>query len=665
MLDLVWLIPAFPLAGFLILFFFGKRLGDPVAGWVASGALFGSFVASAVVFLGLVDRPEDDRQFVQTLFSWVPVEGFQVDLGFLVDPLSVTMILFVTFVAFLIHVYSIGYMKGDERFPTFFAYLNLFVFFMLMLCLGSSLLVTFLGWEGVGACSYLLISFWFTDEANAAAGKKAFITNRVGDVGFMLAMFLTFGALGSLTYTEILPAAPLLATATVTAIVLLVFVGVAGKSAQIPLYVWLPDAMAGPTPVSALIHAATMVTAGVYLLVRMNPFLAVADAWAVDLIVYVGAATALFAATIAIAQRDIKKVLAYSTVSQLGYMVFIVGLGANVAGLFHVITHAFFKALLFLAAGSVIHGMHDEQDMQKMGGLRKYLPYTGVLWIIGWLAIAGVPPFAGFWSKDEILAVSWQEDPLIWGVGLLTALLTAFYMSRATFLTFYGEERFRHGERGDVELAEPEPEEEGPLERVDTELALAVKDAEGDDPAHEVEPHESPWIMVVPMAVLAVFAIFIGFLNLPFSSEVKRLEHWLEPVLAEREVHIELPAAELWALAIGAMVVVLIGILLARWVYLKHPSRAKTFEPELFAEGWYLDRGISSFVSGPGRALFEGVAWFDRTIVDGAVNGAATVVKGAAVGLRRTQSGFVRTYALVIGIGAVVVVGWLLSRAGW
>jgi NADH-quinone oxidoreductase subunit L len=659
-LDLVWLIPAFPLAGFLILFFFGRRLGDPLAGWLGSAALLGSFLTSVVVFVGLVDRPEDQREFVQNLYSWVPVDGFQVDLGFLVDPLSVTMVLFVTFVAFLIHVYSIGYMKGDERFPTFFAYLNLFVFFMLMLSLGSSLLVTFLGWEGVGACSYLLISFWFTDEANAAAGKKAFITNRVGDFGFMLAMFLTFSALGSLTYTEILPAAPLLAAGTVTAIVLLLFVGVAGKSAQIPLYVWLPDAMAGPTPVSALIHAATMVTAGVYLLIRINPFMAVADDWAIDLITWIGALTALFAATIAVAQRDIKKVLAYSTISQLGYMVFVVALGANVAGLFHVITHAFFKALLFLAAGSVIHGMHHEQDMQKMGGLRKFMPFTAALWIVGWLAISGVPPLSGFWSKDEILAVSWQEEPLIWLVGIVTAILTAFYMSRATFLTFFGEERFRTGGEGAVHLPEPDPDEpDRSHEQVDHgELAE-------DDHGHGAPPHESPRIMVLPMAVLAVFALGIGVLNLPFTDSTHWLEAWLEPSLSPSEVHLELTGALQWALAAGALLLVLVGILVARWVYLKHPGKAKSFEPTLFANAWYLDRGLSTFVAGPGRALFDAVAWFDRTVVDGAVNGAAVVVKGAAVGLRRTQSGFVRSYALAVAIGAVVVVGWLLSRAGW
>jgi len=664
-LDLVWLIPALPLAGFVLLFFFGKKIGDPLAGWLASAMLFGAFVVSAIVTLGLADRPEEEREFVYDLFSWIPVSGFQVDIGFLVDPLSTTMILFVTFVAFLIHVYSIGYMKGDDRYPTFFAYLNLFVFFMLMLALGSSFLVTFLGWEGVGACSYLLISFWFTDEANAAAGKKAFITNRIGDFGFMIAMFLLFGALGSLTYTEVLPAAPLLATSTVTAIVLLLFVGVAGKSAQIPLYVWLPDAMAGPTPVSALIHAATMVTAGVYLLIRIDPFMAVADAWSTDLIVWVGAATALLAATIAIAQRDIKKVLAYSTVSQLGYMVLVVGLGANTAGLFHVISHAFFKALLFLAAGAVIHGMHDEQDMLKMGGLRKYMKVTWVLWIVGFLALSGIPPFSGFWSKDEILAIAWQEQPAIYVVGLATAVLTAFYMGRATFLTFWGEERFRHPEKVAALVAEVPDETVSHHDRAESDEAVA-EDAAGDHGAgHEVEPHESPGIMLVPMGVLGVFALLIGLVNLPFTDRLKFLEHWLEPVVATREVHVELPGAEVLLLALVATAGAVAGILVARFLYLRRLEQALRAEPSFFANAWYIDKGIGAFVGGPGKAAFEAVAWFDAHIIDGAVNGTAAVVKGAGGGLRKVQSGYVRAYALGIGIGAVVVAVWLLTRAGW
>ena len=410
----------------------------------------GSFGFACAVFAGLVAKPAPERFFLQTLFEWVPVGNFSVDVGFLVDPLSMTMTLFITGIAALIHLYAIGYMAGDEKFSKFFLYLNLFVFSMLMLVLGDNMLLTFLGWEGVGACSYFLISFWFTDPANASAGKKAFVTNRVGDWGFMVAMFLTWTTVGSIRYADILTGAGEIAAVTATAITLLLLVGAAGKSAQLPLFVWLPDAMAGPTPVSALIHAATMVTAGVYLLTRMNPVLAASYDWAPQVIAWVGALTALFAATAAVAQNDIKKVLAYSTVSQLGYLFLAVGVGGYVPAIFHMVTHAFFKALLFLAAGSVIHGMHHEQDMRRYGGLYKLLPVTATTFIIGWLAIAGVPPFSGFWSKDEILAYAWNDNKVLWGIGLLTALLTAFYMSRQVFMTFFG--RYRFGDPSPEEL---------------------------------------------------------------------------------------------------------------------------------------------------------------------------------------------------------------------
>ena len=442
MLDAAFLIPAFPLLGFVTILVFGRRLGEPGAGWVATLAMGGSFAASIVTFLGLMAEDKEERRFVQTLWEWVPAGDFSVDVGFLVDPLSITMTLFITGVGALIHLYSIGYMHGDENFSKFFLYLNLFAFSMLMLVLGDNMLLTFLGWEGVGACSYFLISFWFTEEANASAGKKAFVTNRVGDWGFMVAMFLLFTTIGSIEYVDIFGNAGELSENTATAITVLLLVGAAGKSAQFPLYLWLPDAMAGPTPVSALIHAATMVTSGVYLLTRVNPITAEAAGWSLDLIAWVGAGTALFAATIAVAQNDIKKVLAYSTVSQLGYMILAVGIGAYVAAIFHMITHAFFKALLFLGSGSVIHGMHHDQDMRHYGALRKLMPITSATFIIGWLAIAGVPPFSGFWSKDEILAYAYDVNPALWVVGLITALLTAFYMSRQVFMTFYGEYRY-------------------------------------------------------------------------------------------------------------------------------------------------------------------------------------------------------------------------------
>ena len=417
-LDLVWLVPALPLAGFLVLLVLGRKLGEPASGWLATVACGGAFVATLVVFGALLSENEEDRVHVYNLFDWLHVGGFEVNFGFLVDPLSITMALFITGIGALIHLYSIGYMHGDPGFPKFFLYLNLFVFSMLMLVLGSNMLVTFLGWEGVGACSYFLISFWFSKDANASAGKKAFVTNRIGDWGFMLAMFLAFATVGSLDYSVVLEQAPDIAPVTATAIGLLLFLGACGKSAQIPLFVWLPDAMAGPTPVSALIHAATMVTAGVYLMTRVNPILAQGYDWAPDIIAWVGVITALVAATIAVAQNDIKKILAYSTISQLGYMFLAVGVGAYVAAIFHMVTHAFFKALLFLGSGSVIHGMHDEQDIRRMGGLRKYMPITAATFIVGWLAIAGVPPLSGFWSKDEILLFAYNANPALWAVGL-------------------------------------------------------------------------------------------------------------------------------------------------------------------------------------------------------------------------------------------------------
>ncbi|MCL4157308.1 UNVERIFIED_CONTAM: hypothetical protein GTU68_033787, partial [Idotea baltica] len=407
MIEAAWLIPAFPVCGFILLVLFGRRLGEPVAGWLATLASASAFVATIVVFFGLSALEGEERFYIQTLFSWISAGSFSVDIGLLIDPLSITMCLFITGVGTLIHLYSIGYMHGDPNFSKFFIYLNLFIASMLLLVLGDNLLLTFLGWEGVGACSYLLISFWFTDESNASAGKKAFVTNRVGDFGFMLATFFIFVGLGSINYDDILTRSSELSTNTATLAVVLFMLAAAGKSAQLPLYVWLPDAMAGPTPVSALIHAATMVTSGVFLLTRLNPVLAAAEPWTMTMIAWIGALTALFAATAAVAQTDIKKVLAYSTVSQLGYLFLAIGVGGYVPAIFHMITHAFFKALLFLGSGSVIHGLHDEQDMRRMGGLQKFMPVTAFTFIIGWLAIAGVFPFSGFWSKDEILLYAW------------------------------------------------------------------------------------------------------------------------------------------------------------------------------------------------------------------------------------------------------------------
>ena len=460
MIDFIYLVPLFPLLGFVTLMLVGRKLGEPAAGYLATAAVGGSFIATVLTFFGVQALELEERQVTKTLFEWVPVGDFNVNVAFLVDPLSVVMLLFITGIGSLIHLYSVSYMHGDENFSKFFIYLNMFIFAMTILVLGDNLLLTFLGWEGVGACSYFLVSFWFTEERNAMAGKKAFITNRVGDWGFMVATFLSFATIGSIDYLTINGTAGQLSVPVLAGIVLLLFVGVMGKSAQFPLYLWLPDAMAGPTPVSALIHAATMVTSGVYLLVRVNGLVyeaMIQAQWITNIIAWVGVGTAFFAATIAIAQTDIKRVLAYSTVSQLGYMVLAIGSGVYVAAIFHMITHAFFKALLFLGSGSVIHGMADDQDMRRYGGLRKLLPITSATFIIGWLAIAGVPPFAGFWSKDEILLSAWDlggwNGRGLWFFGLITALMTGFYMSRQVFMTFYGDYRFGDPDAGEVDQA--------------------------------------------------------------------------------------------------------------------------------------------------------------------------------------------------------------------
>jgi len=772
MVEAVWLIPAFPLAGFVLLMLMGPKLGEPRAGWLATLAMGGSFVSSVVVYIGLLGEDAHDRQYVQTLFEWVPAGDFQVDIGFLVDPLSVTMTLFITGVGALIHLYSIGYMHGDPKFSKFFLYLNLFAFSMLMLVLGDNMLLTFLGWEGVGACSYFLIAFWFTDEANASAGKKAFVTNRIGDWGFMVAMFLMFTTIGSIQYTDIFANAAGISESTATAITILLLVGAAGKSAQIPLFVWLPDAMAGPTPVSALIHAATMVTSGVYLLTRMNGVIDVSAAWAPTTIAWVGAATALFAATIAVAQNDIKKVLAYSTVSQLGYMFLAIGTGAYVAAIFHMITHAFFKALLFLGSGSVIHGMDNDQDMRHYGGLRKLMPVTSITFIIGWLAIAGVPPFAGFWSKDEILAFAWEDNVALWAVGFITAILTAFYMSRQVFMTFFGRYRFADVRPEEVEelaatkvqaaenaVAEAEVGIGGAEEAVvkateklekaqeklvtrETEMADAdASDEKAFDKAtknldkakdgvekanvaaeeataaveaardavrtaqaqvanvaaasmgtgaiefdlfnapnigemtdddlpeaararREYHPHESPWQMTLPLVVLAGAAMVAGVMNLPFTSDLHFLDHWLEPTLVH-PAHLTSSASVKWILAIVAVMGGAVGIAAAVAVYLRGRVPAAKIELPLLARGWRYDESISNFMGGPGRKSFDLVAWFDATFVDGAVNGVGRLVRDGGGQLRRLQSGLVRSYAAMVAIGAIALLVWFLSRANF
>ncbi len=633
MTDLLWLLPAFPLLGAVVLLVGGRRLGDPAAGWFASLMPIASFIVTVSVYFELLSRPAEQRNEVVTLFSWLPVGSLQVDMALLADPLSITMALFITGIGSLIHLYAIGYMHGDPKFSKFFLYLNLFVFSMLMLVLGENLLVTFLGWEGVGACSYFLISFWHTRDSAAVAGKKAFVTNRIGDFGVMTAMFLAFVSIESISYSAINEAAHAgeMAQVTSTAVALLLFVGAMGKSAQLPLYLWLPDAMEGPTPVSALIHAATMVTSGVFLMTRMAPVLHASYEWAPMIIAGVGAATALYAATIAVAQNDIKKVLAYSTVSQLGFMFLAVGSGAYVAAIFHMVTHAFFKALLFLGSGSVIHGMHHEQDMRKMGALRKVMPITAFTFIIGWLAIAGVPPFAGFWSKDEILLYVYANNRLLYVVGLATALLTAYYMTRQVIMVFFGEARW--------------------------------SDHSAEHSAHgDFKPHESPKVMLFPLVVLAVLSVVGGGLQLPFSKDLHFLEHWLAPVVEESEAHI----GETWAYAnkylllVVAIAIATIGIALAYVVYVRR--RMPALEPRILEQAWLYDSAVAKVVAGPGSRSFEAVAWFDANVVDGAVRGTAGVVQGFAGAARRLQNGFVRAYAGLIALGALLVLAWFILR---
>ncbi len=647
--NLVWLIPALPLLGFLLLLLFGKRMGEPASGWLATLMVGGSFVFAVIVFFWLRNQPEHTH--TESLFQWIPAGTFRVDVAYLLDPLSMAMVLFVTGVATLIHLYSIGYMHADPRYPKFFLYLNLFVFSMLVLVLGNNLLLTFVGWEGVGACSYFLISFWFEKDANAVAGKKAFITNRVGDWGFMVGTFGAFFAFGTITYEAFLPQASGVAKTAATFIALMLFIGAVGKSAQIPLYIWLPDAMAGPTPVSALIHAATMVTAGVYLMCRISPVIAASYDWVPTLIAWIGVLTALLAALIATSQYDIKKVLAYSTISQLGYMFLAVGSGAYWAAIFHMITHAFFKALLFLGAGSVIHGMHDEQDMRWMGALRKWLPITSGAFIVGWLAISGVPPFSGFWSKDEILSYALQKSPALYAVGLFTALLTAYYMSRQVFMVFYGDSKW----------AESNEAEEAARDRAAVEAAGDQTDEAAPHFPDGFEPHESPWTMTLPLVVLAVLAAVAGLLNLPFPSSWHFLENWLEPSFAlSHQAVLGYSDATIVLLLAVSTLVALTGIAIAYLVYEKRTL--PVVEPEPLHDGLYIDTSIAALVGGPGAEVAQGLAIADSVGIDGAVNGVGRLSRWSAARVRVVQNGYVRVYALMVGAGSVLLIAFVLTR---
>ena len=637
MVHVAYLMLLFPLGGFLLLVALGRRIGDPVAGWIGTIAVAGAFVAAIVVFFGLLDLPSSHRLVVDNYFTWFQAGGLKVPVGTLVDPLSMTMCLFVTGVSMLIHLYSIAYMKGDRDYSKFFIYLNLFVFSMLLLVLGNNLLLTFVGWEGVGVCSYWLVAFWFQKEAAASAGKKAFIYNRIGDAGFLLAIFLIFEKTGTVQYASgpgggIFGQLSHFNGASATAAVLLLFLAATGKSAQIPLFNWLPDAMEGPTPVSALIHAATMVTAGVYLLCRMNPLLHLsADGTLV--IAIIGGVTAFVAATIACAQQDIKKVLAFSTISQIGYMVLAVGSGAYIAAIFLMVAHAFFKGLLFLGAGSVIHGLDDEQDLKRMGALRRYMKWTTVTFTIGFLAIAGIPPLSGFWAKGDVLDNTFAHYKPLWVLGVITAVLTAYYMSRLEVLAFGGEERF---------------DKPGP---------------NGEPALHT--PHESGWLMRIPLVILAFFAFFAGVLDLPWVH-THDLESFLSPVFAGTLYNDNLGGGAEWALAIVDIAAAVIGVIVAVWLWRGTEVSKPSLEPAFLQRVWYWDDVYDTVLGRPSQRLAAFCAWVvDARIIDGAVNGTVSLARATGNAARKLQTGYVRNYALGIALGLALLIGFMLSRTWW
>lgn len=632
MANYIFLIPLLPLLGFIINGLLGKKMPKSVVGTIGTLTMVLAF--SLVVYTFFTS----EGQNYHFLYSFIDTPYLKVPFEFLVDPLSITMMLIITGVGTLIHLYSTAYMHEDEGFYRYFAYLNLFVFFMLLLVLGANYVIMFIGWEGVGLCSYLLIGFWFKNQNYNDAAKKAFIVNRVGDLGFLLGMFLLMDATKSnnLDYKEVFgffkSNSEIVGTGTITAITLLLFIGATGKSAQIPLYTWLPDAMAGPTPVSALIHAATMVTAGIYMIVRSNVLFMLAPDTLL-IIAIIGVATALFAATIGLFQNDIKKVLAYSTVSQLGYMFLALGVGAFSSGLFHVMTHAFFKALLFLGAGSVIHAMHHEQDIRVMGGLSKKLPITHLTFLIGTLAIAGIPGFSGFFSKDAILAFAFQSSPVLWGLGVIGAIMTAFYMFRLYFLTFWGKFRGTH-------------EQEHHL-------------------------HESPLAMTLPLIILAVLSIGGGFLNLgEIFGGSALLDKYLEPVFVvptnyHAEAH-HLSHSTEWILMAVSVGAVLAAIIFA---YIQYgggknvpvaDDKISGIQKVIYNK-YYVDELYDAVIVKPlyGLSTF-GHRILDNTIIDGLVNSFGKVVYISSDYVRRIQTGNTSFYILLMVIGSVVLLAFNL-----
>lgn len=632
MTEIFWLIPFVPALSTLILAVFGKILPKKYVSFQACFAVFASFVISVVSFLGLLRIGHENYPLVKTLFSWIRSGSFESNFSLQLDPLSAVMALVVTGVGFLIHVYSVGYMAEEKGYTRYFTYLNLFTFAMLLLVMGSNIVLMFIGWEGVGLCSYLLIGFWFEKHSAANAGKKAFIVNRIGDAGFLLGIFFIFILIGSGEFTAINEAISggVLTQGAATLIALLLFVGAVGKSAQIPLYVWLPDAMEGPTPVSALIHAATMVTAGVYMVSRMN-LLYTFSGTAAQVVAIVGALTAVYAASMALTQNDIKRVLAYSTISQIGYMFMGCGVGAYAAGMFHLYTHAFFKSLLFLAAGSVMHALSGELDMRKMGGLRKYLPLTYPTFLVGAIAIAGVPFFSGFFSKDAILTQAYANGQyFIWALGIMGAVLTAFYMFRLIFLTFHGQERLES----------------------ETKKHL----------------HESPPLMTIPLVILAFFSVVAGYIGLPvvIGKNLNLFDRFLEPATRVRhEAHLEIGTE--WLLILISVAVALAGIYIAYVFYIRNPRIPHAlvarfpFIYKLLYNKYYVDEIYNAaFVNSAIKGSEIVYDHFDLKVIDGAVNGAGSAANFSGKILSYLQTGLLKDYALVFLLGAILFLGYLL-----
>ena len=638
-----------PIVGVLINGILGhylqKKFGEKVVGIIGSATVGLSFVFAVALFSGMLGQSPDQRTHIVDVYSWIAAGNVSASVAYLIDPLSIVMLLVVTGVSFLIHVYSIGYMHGDRGFFRFFAYLNLFVFSMLNLILADNYLLMFLGWEGVGLCSYLLIGFWYDRKFEGVnitwtgdAGMKAFIVNRIGDFAFLIGVFLIFTNFGTLNFDAVFGTASSHFTtgdSTVTWIAVLLFIGATGKSAQIPLYIWLPDAMAGPTPVSALIHAATMVTAGVYMIARSAVLYALAPT-AMVIVAVVGALTAIYAASMGLVQNDIKKVLAYSTISQLGYMFLAVGVGAFSAGVFHLMTHAFFKALLFLGAGAIIHALHENQDLRNMGGLKGLMPGTHKTFLLASLAIAGIPPLAGFFSKDEILAHAYSNSFYLWLIGVITAFLTAFYIFRLFILAFEGKPRF------DV---------------------------------HHIHVHDAPKSMLVPLWVLGILSVVGGWIGIPAAlGGGENFDSFLEPVFENAQAKMPsiffIEHSTEYVLMLVSILLAVGGVYLAYYAYQKKPALSAKLRNsiggfyEVLLNKYYIDEIYQAIVVKPLMYVSDRYLWhvFDEGVIDGTVNGTGKIVRATGRAVRRIQTGFVQNYALIFVFGIIIIIGYLILK---